>query len=517
MALVGGGADDRVAAGADARLAGVGLGAGVAVVAGACRSALRVRAGAGRGIAGAARRGTGRRRCRRPGSPPVQTPVWQVSVCGAGVAVVAGVPSAGVGVRARAGRGIAGPGVVALVGGGADHRVAAGADAGLAGVGLGAGVAVVARRPVGGVRGSSRRPSRDCRCRRRGTGRRRVQTTGLPPVQTPAWQVSRLACRRCRRCTVVPSAAFGFEQTPVAGSQVPATWHWSGAVQTTGLPPVHDAGLAGVGVAGRAGVAVVAGRAVGRFGFEQMPVAGLQVPATWHWSVAVQTTGLPPAQVPAWQVSSLPWRRCRRCRRCRACRWARSGSSRRRSRDRRCRRRGTGRRRCRPPGCRRCRRRPGRCRSAWRAGVAVVAGRAVRRRPGSSRRRSRGRRCRRRGTGPRPCRRPGSPPTQAPAWQVSRLRAGVAVVARRAVRRRSGSSRRRCPGRRCRRRGTDPTRCRRRPRRPGSRRAAAGLRAVAGVAVVAERIAALVHWPSQSLSLPSQSSMPFMVCTSRTA
>jgi hypothetical protein len=38
-------------------------------------------------------------------------------------------------------------------------------------------------------------------------------------------------------------------------------------------------------------------------GFEQMPVDVLQVPALWHWSEAVQTTGLAPVQVPLWQVS----------------------------------------------------------------------------------------------------------------------------------------------------------------------------------------------------------------------
>jgi hypothetical protein len=34
------------------------------------------------------------------------------------------------------------------------------------------------------------------------------------------------------------------------------------------------------------------------FGFEQVPVAGLHVPATWHWSLAVQVTGLPGSQTP---------------------------------------------------------------------------------------------------------------------------------------------------------------------------------------------------------------------------
>ena len=38
-------------------------------------------------------------------------------------------------------------------------------------------------------------------------------------------------------------------------------------------------------------------------GFEQVPVAGLQVPASWHWSEAVHVTELLPVQVPLWQVS----------------------------------------------------------------------------------------------------------------------------------------------------------------------------------------------------------------------
>jgi hypothetical protein len=35
-----------------------------------------------------------------------------------------------------------------------------------------------------------------------------------------------------------------------------------------------------------------------------MPVTESHVPATWHRSRAVQVTGLPPVQVPAWQVSA---------------------------------------------------------------------------------------------------------------------------------------------------------------------------------------------------------------------
>jgi hypothetical protein len=36
----------------------------------------------------------------------------------------------------------------------------------------------------------------------------------------------------------------------------------------------------------------------GAFGFEHRPVAVLQVPATWHWSRAVQITGFAPTQLP---------------------------------------------------------------------------------------------------------------------------------------------------------------------------------------------------------------------------
>jgi hypothetical protein len=41
------------------------------------------------------------------------------------------------------------------------------------------------------------------------------------------------------------------------------------------------------------------------FGFGQTPVEVLHIPATWHWSLAVHTTGLAPPQLPFWQVSVL--------------------------------------------------------------------------------------------------------------------------------------------------------------------------------------------------------------------
>lgn len=39
-------------------------------------------------------------------------------------------------------------------------------------------------------------------------------------------------------------------------------------------------------------------------GLEHTPVAGLQVPASWHWSGKAHVTALAPTQAPAWQVSA---------------------------------------------------------------------------------------------------------------------------------------------------------------------------------------------------------------------
>jgi hypothetical protein len=51
-----------------------------------------------------------------------------------------------------------------------------------------------------------------------------VHTTGLPPVQTPAWHVS-VWVQALPSPQLVPFVAFGLEQTPVAVLQTPATWH----------------------------------------------------------------------------------------------------------------------------------------------------------------------------------------------------------------------------------------------------------------------------------------------------
>ena len=112
----------------------------------------------------------------------------------------------------------------------------------------------------------------------------------------PAWQVS-VCVQPLLSLQAVPLGAAGFEQLPSTGSQVPATWHWSDGVQTTGFEPVQTpARQVSVEVQAFASLHVVPSGAVG---FEQAPVAGLQVPARWHWSEAVQVTDEPAAQTPA--------------------------------------------------------------------------------------------------------------------------------------------------------------------------------------------------------------------------
>jgi hypothetical protein len=58
---------------------------------------------------------------------------------------------------------------------------------------------------------------------------------GLLPVHAPDWHVS-VCVQALPSLQVVPLAAVGLEHTPVEGLQVPATWHWSLAVHLT---PVH--------------------------------------------------------------------------------------------------------------------------------------------------------------------------------------------------------------------------------------------------------------------------------------
>jgi hypothetical protein len=126
------------------------------------------------------------------------------------------------------------------------------------------------------------------------------QLTGFEPVQFPAWQVS-VCVQRSLSSQLDPSGLAGFEQLPDPGLQMPAVWHWSRGVHTTVFEPVQlPAWQMSVWVHKSPSSQL---EPLGFCGFEQLPVAGLQVPTLWHWSSAVQTTGFEPVQLPAWQVS----------------------------------------------------------------------------------------------------------------------------------------------------------------------------------------------------------------------
>src|SRR5438094_592147 len=124
--------------------------------------------------------------------------------------------------------------------------------------------------------------------------------TGFDPVQVPDWQVS-VCVHALPSLQAVPLAAFGFEQTPVEVLQVPATWHWWSAVQTTGFEPMQVPDWqVSVCVHVLPSLLVVQ---LAASGFEPPPVHVVLALATWHWSSAVQTTGFAPVQVSDWQVS----------------------------------------------------------------------------------------------------------------------------------------------------------------------------------------------------------------------
>src|SRR5438034_610820 len=123
--------------------------------------------------------------------------------------------------------------------------------------------------------------------------------TGGPP-HAPPEHVSGLV-QASPSSQGVSLALAGVEHWPVAVLQVPATWHWSSALQVTGLEPVqvpfwHVSVCVQASPSSQAVPLVFAG-------VEHAPVPVLQVPASWHWSSAVQTIGLAPVQVPFWQVS----------------------------------------------------------------------------------------------------------------------------------------------------------------------------------------------------------------------
>src|SRR5438132_281245 len=98
-------------------------------------------------------------------------------------------------------------------------------------------------------------------------------------MQLPAWQVS-LCVQASPSVQGVPSAVLGLEQVPFAGSQLPATCHWSRAAQTTGFAPVQTpSGPVSLWLQASPSAQAVPSALSAR---GSAALAGSQTPATWH-------------------------------------------------------------------------------------------------------------------------------------------------------------------------------------------------------------------------------------------
>src|SRR6266404_4072534 len=137
-------------------------------------------------------------------------------------------------------------------------------------------------------------------CRHGSSG---VQSRGLPATQVPAPSQVSASVHASPSEQDVPLGFAGCEQAPVCGLHVPASWHWSEAVQTTAAPGTHWPSASQRSPLS-APVPVQASPSeqevpFGFAGLEQAPVCGVHVPASWHWSEAVQTTAAPGTHWPA--------------------------------------------------------------------------------------------------------------------------------------------------------------------------------------------------------------------------
>ena|SRR5579872_3623403 len=107
-----------------------------------------------------------------------------------------------------------------------------------------------------------------------------VHATGVPPVQTPLRQVSLWVQPLPSLHAVASASADPPEQAPVDGLHVPPAWHWSAGAHALAFPlaqaPFWHWSLIVHAFPSLQVVPLVA------IGLEQAPLAGSQVPATWH-------------------------------------------------------------------------------------------------------------------------------------------------------------------------------------------------------------------------------------------
>jgi hypothetical protein len=100
---------------------------------------------------------------------------------------------------------------------------------------------------------------------------------GTFATQTPAWQTSWAQALTAPHS--VPSGWLTATQPPVFGSHATLTWQTVGAGHSTGAPPQTPAEQASPVVQG---LPSSQARPSAAFGLEHVPVAGSHVPAAWH-------------------------------------------------------------------------------------------------------------------------------------------------------------------------------------------------------------------------------------------
>ena len=126
--------------------------------------------------------------------------------------------------------------------------------------------------------------------------------TGLAPVHVPAWHVS-LCVHALPSLHAAPFALLGFEHAPVFESHVPASWHWSCALHTIGLAPVH-APAWHVSLC----VQALPSLHAAPFALFAAPHVPLSHVATMHgfWGAAQPAASMQPLQAPAPSHTSAP-------------------------------------------------------------------------------------------------------------------------------------------------------------------------------------------------------------------
>ena len=106
-----------------------------------------------------------------------------------------------------------------------------------------------------------------------------TQVTAPVGVQAPAWHLSP-SVQALPSLQATPSGLAGLLHVPVLVLQTPALWQESSAVHTTGLPPAQvPFWQVSPTVQGLPSLQV---EPLALAGLSQAPVCGLQVPALWH-------------------------------------------------------------------------------------------------------------------------------------------------------------------------------------------------------------------------------------------